>query len=328
MAVRPLPAMSPEISLVLTSYNFRPYLRAAVASLLAQRTRRTLEVIVVDDASPDGSTEVLADLDDPRLTVVRHDRNHGFTASITEGMLQARGRYVGRFDGDDVWLPDAVERLAAALDANPSAPVAYGDVCTIDAEGRIGGTGINRPPGPLLRDEFGLLLERHYTCAPAMLGRMDDWRELLPWPERFRTGLGDWYFNLRLARRGPFVHVPEVLAHYRVHAQGMHNTLIRDRSGEANARGILDEFLPLATPAQLGGQAPARVYARCLLGFAREYFGAGMEPDARRLYREILGRQPGLLLNRRDLPPALAALTLGKRRYDRLKSLLLGQRAA
>lgn len=320
--------MSPEISIVLTSYNFRPYLRAAVESLLGQRTRRTLELIVIDDASPDGSAEVLDGLDDPRLTVIRNARNLGAAQSISEGMAKARGRYVGRFDGDDVWLPDALEKLAAALDANPSAPLAYADIRTIDPTGRVGDAGIDRPPGPLLREEFGLLLQRHYTCAPAMLARMEHWRALLPWPERFRAGLGDWYFNLQLARRGPFVHVPEVVAHYRVHALGMHNTFIRDRAGEANARAILDELLPLATPAQLGGLRPERLYARCLLGFARSYFGVDMEADARRLYREVLARDPALLASRRELPPALAALTVGKRRYDRLKSLFTGRPAA
>lgn len=317
--------MSPEISIVLTAYNFRPFLRAAVESLLGQRTRRTLELIVIDDASPDASAEVLADLKDPRLTVIRHAENRGCAARITEGMALARGRYVGRFDGDDVWLPDALEQLAAALDANPAAPVAYGDIRTIDPEGRVGDAGIDRPPGPLLREEFGLLLQRHYTCAPAMLGRMEHWRALLPWPERFRAGLGDWYFNLQLARRGPFVHVPKVLAHYRVHALGMHNTFIRDRAGEANARAILDELLPFASRQEC---SPTAIRAHHLLGFARSYFGAGMEDDARRVYREVLQLRPGLLCTRREWRPAMAALTIGKRRYDHLKSLLRGLRAA
>ncbi len=312
--------MSPEISIVLTAYNFRPYLRAAVESLLGQRTRRTLELIVIDDASPDGSAEVLDGLADPRLTVVRHADNRGCAARITEGMAQARGRYVGRFDGDDLWLPDALEKLAAALDANPAATVAYGDIRTIDPQGRVGDTGIDRPAGPLLREEFGLLLERHYTCAPAMLGRIDHWRALFPLPAYVQVGPLDWYTNLRLAERGPFIHVPDVLAHYRVHALGMHNTYIRDRSGETYIRQLLEEFLPTAA-ARLTEPAH-RVRGRHLLGLARSYFSANMEDDARRLYAELLRDCPSLLLGRRDLGPAVAALTIGKQRYERLKRSL------
>lgn len=309
--------MSPEISVVLTSYNFRPYLRAAVESLLGQRTRRTLELIVIDDASPDGSAEVLDGLDDPRLRVIRNARNLGAAQSISEGMALARGRYVGRFDGDDVWLPEALERLAAALDANPQAPLAYGDIRTIDPAGRIGDTGIDRPPGPLLREEFGLLLERHYTCAPAMLARMEHWRTLFPLPDHVRRGPIDWYSNLRLAQMGPFVHVPEVLAYYRVHALGMHVTYIRDRSGEPYIRQVLDEFLPQA--GSLLTEPSNRVRGRHLRGLARSYFTAGMEADARRIYSELLRDCPGLVLGREDLGPLLAALTIGKRRYDALK---------
>jgi glycosyltransferase involved in cell wall biosynthesis len=312
--------MSPEISIVLTSYNFRPYLRAAVESLLAQRTRRTLEVIVIDDASPDRSAEVLEGLDDPRLTVIRNPRNLGAAQSISEGMARARGCYVGRFDGDDLWLPDALEQLAAALDANPSAPVAYGDIRMIDPAGRVGVKGIDRPPGPLLREEFGLLLESHYTCAPAMLGRMEHWRTLFPLPAYAQAGPLDWYTNLRLATQGPFVHVPAVLAHYRVHALGMHVTYIRDRSGETYIRTLLDEFLPMAGSRLT--ESAARVRGRHLRGLARSYFAAGMEDDARRVYAELLRDCPGLLLTRADAGPALAALTFGKRRYERLKRLL------
>ncbi|MCU0756516.1 MAG: glycosyltransferase family 2 protein [Xanthomonadales bacterium] len=312
--------MAPEISIVLTCYNFRPYLRAAVESLLGQRTRRTLEIIVIDDASPDGSAEVLDGLEDPRLRLIRHATNGGAPARISEGIAAARGKYVGRFDGDDQWLPDALERLAAALDAHPAASVAYANIRTIDAAGRVGDLGTERPPGPLLREEFGLLLQQHYTCAPAMLGRMDCWRALFPLPAYARQGPLDWYTNLKLAEMGPFIHVPEVLAHYRVHALGMHSTYIRDRSGEHYIRQLLDQFLPAA-----GARLPEpahRVRGRHLLGLARSYFAADMAADARRVYAELLRDCPSLLLNRHDLGPALAALSIGKQRYERLKQSL------
>lgn len=215
-------------------------------------------------------------------------------------------------------LPEALEQLAAALDANPSAPLAYGDIRTIDPEGRVGDAGIDRPPGPLLCEEFGLLLERHYTCAPAMLGRLEHWRTLFPLPAYAQVGPLDWYTNLRLAEQGPYIHVPEVLAHYRVHALSMHVTYIRDRSGEIYTRKLL-EFLPMAGSRLT--EPAACVRGRHLRGFARSYFSIGMEDDVRRVYAELLRDCPGLLLTRADAGPALAALTLGKRRYERLKRL-------
>jgi glycosyltransferase involved in cell wall biosynthesis len=312
---------APDISVILTSYRFRPYLRAAVESLLGQHGDRLRELIVIDDASPDRDHEVLAGLDDPRLRLIVHAQNQGAAASINAGFALASGRYIGRFDGDDVWLPDALGALAQALDEHPQATVAYGDIRCIDPLGRMGSDGIRRPAGPLCRDEFGLLLERHYTCAPAMLSRRDAWHELLPWPEAYGSGLGDWYFNLRLARLGAFVHVPRVLAHYRVHALGMHHQYVLDGQGERNLRAILAELLPQAKPSELPRPAKA-IRAEHLGSFADAYFGQGMEADARRVYAEVLRLRPWTLCARIRIGPALATLTIGRARYERLKAAL------
>jgi glycosyltransferase involved in cell wall biosynthesis len=312
---------APDISVVLTCYNFRHYLAAAVQSLLSQQTQYTLELIVIDDASPDRSFEAISAIQDERLILIVHAVNQGAAASINEGMALARGRFVARFDGDDVWLPSAMQKLAQALDQNPSAVLAYGDIATIDANHQVAAMSSNRLPGPVLRREFELLLSEHYTCAPAMLARRSSWEKLLPWPERFKSGLGDWYFNLKMAQLGDFVYVPEVLAHYRVHRDGMHYQFVRDRVGETNARAILSELLPLADPRRLPVPA-AKIFAQHLANFAANYFAAGMDADARRVYLEILRRSPMLLFKRQQFFVALGALTLGKHRYDRCKQWL------
>ena len=313
--------MKPDISVILTCYNFRDFLRTAVLSLLNQQTDRLLELIVIDDASPDKSPEVIADLSDPRLRLIVNERNIGFAASANLGFESARGAYVARFDGDDEWRPDALAKLATALDLTPEATVAYGDMRTISATGELGSGGVDRPAGPAVRREFEQLLQRHYTCAPAMLSRRSAWEGLLPWPDRFRSGLGDWYFNLKLAQLGPFVWVDSVIAHYRIHPNGMHYQFVRDGSGEIILRSILDELLPQANPALLP-QPAALIYAQHLRGMADAYYQFGMDPQARRIYRELLWRRPGVLLARNSLFPALASLTIGRSRYERWKQKL------
>lgn len=310
-------AAAVDLTILLTSYNFRPFLRVAVDSLLAQQTDYRFELIVIDDASPDRSAEVLADLDDPRLRVIAHPHNAGFAVRINEGFALAQGEFVARLDGDDVWLPGYVQQLLDALRAHPDATVAFADIRTIDAHGQVGDAGIERPPGPAVRDEFALLLERHYTCAPAMVSRRSAWSALLPWPERYRSGLGDWYFNLRLAELGPFVYVDQVLAHYRVHAGGMHVAFMHDGSGEANTRAILDMFLPRLPAAQ--AQAIGHAH---MLGLAKAYAGQGRDGDARRLYRELIWQAPRLLCARANLPAALGTLLLGTARYTAWKKQL------
>lgn len=305
------------ISVVMTSYNFRPYLRDAVLSLLNQKGRGLSQLIVIDDASPARDFEVIADLKDPRLQCIVHAHNIGAAQSINEAMALVSSDYVGRYDGDDRWPPEAMEQLASALDRHPEAPMAYGDIRTLSPSGEIGSHGIERPAGPLLRDEFEYLLARHYTCAPAILARRSAWQALLPWPERFRAGLGDWYFNLRFARMGPLVHVPEVLAHYRVHDAGMHRTGLLNSHLESSLREILAEHLPL-----LDDPARAkRIEVQHLRDLAKSYFAKERDDDARRIYLELLRRAPLSILRRDTLASALACLLIGRKWYRRAQSL-------
>jgi glycosyltransferase involved in cell wall biosynthesis len=105
----------PTFSVIITTFNRPELLREAVESVLAQ-TVPDLECIVVDDA---GSEPV--DLpDDPRMRVLRHDRNRGGAAAFNTGLRAARGTYVAFLDDDDLYTPD---RLAIALAAHEGTDV-------------------------------------------------------------------------------------------------------------------------------------------------------------------------------------------------------------
>lgn len=306
-------ASVPEITVLLTCYNFRPYLQEAVRSVLTQNTARQLELIVIDDASPDRSFEVLAEVDDPRLTLIVHQENQGFARSITEGFWRARGKYFCRWDGDDRWPNDAVEHLANALDAHPNAVLAYGEIQLLSTDGEISDCPISRPAGPNERDEFAFLLNKHYTCAPAMMGRRDAWQKLMPWQdERI-----DWFYNLHLARLGPFVYVDHVVAHYRTHANGHHVASLQNGAAERHLALILHEFAPL-----VDSRTRKRIIAQNYLSLALAYFGMARAADARRCFALVWRNLPGLLINRHCIGPLLACYVLGISRYGRLKSWL------
>jgi glycosyltransferase involved in cell wall biosynthesis len=268
-------------------------------------------LIVIDDASPDRSAEVLSDIQDVRLRLIQLDKNQGCSHAITMGFALAQGQYIARFDGDDAWPADALESLASALDANPDAVVAYGNIETIDQHDRLGGVGIDRPPGPNKRCEFELLLQRHYTCAPAMLSRRAAWADLAPWHERFARGLGDWYYNLALALQGPFVYVDQVTAFYRVHALGMHYVGMKGQHIENSVRFLLDTMLPKLAERH-SALEPKAIYAAHLRNLANSYFASDMPSDA-------LKRKPSVFWHRASALPALASLTIGKSRYDAIK---------
>jgi glycosyltransferase involved in cell wall biosynthesis len=104
-------ADQPDISVVLATYNRAALLPRAIASVLAQAGAR-FELIVVDDASTDGTPACLAALDDPRIRVIRAERNLGPSGARNRGLVAARGDIVAFLDSDDTYRPG---RLAVPL---------------------------------------------------------------------------------------------------------------------------------------------------------------------------------------------------------------------
>ncbi len=114
-----------DVSFAVASYNCRDYLEAAVASALAQRDV-TLEVLIVDDGSSDGSRELAERLarDDDRVRVLATERNGGPGAARNVAIGAMRGRWYAVLDSDDLVAPERSATLIAAADANGADMVA------------------------------------------------------------------------------------------------------------------------------------------------------------------------------------------------------------
>ena len=102
--------MSPELSVIIPIYNVEHYLEECVSSVLNQETDMRYEVILVDDGSTDGSS-ALCDRFSAEHSHVRviHQENAGLSCARNAGMDTAEGEYIVFLDGDDCWLPGAME---------------------------------------------------------------------------------------------------------------------------------------------------------------------------------------------------------------------------
>ena len=110
----------PRVSVVTPAYNAEPYLAQAINSILGQ-TFTDLELIVVDDASTDATAAILAGYRDPRLRVVRNERNLGVVGARNRGLAMARGEFIAPFDADDISLPTRLEKQVVYLSDHPEA---------------------------------------------------------------------------------------------------------------------------------------------------------------------------------------------------------------
>lgn len=121
----------PSVSVVVPCYNYGHYLPGCVASILEQ-PGVDVEVIIVDDASPDGSAAVVREVAaaDPRVRAIYHERNKGHIATYNDGLSTVRGEYLLLLSADDLLVPGALGRATALMAASPSVGLVYG--ATID----------------------------------------------------------------------------------------------------------------------------------------------------------------------------------------------------
>lgn len=125
----------PSVSVVIPAYNHERFVATAIDSVLGQ-SFQDFELLVVDDASCDGTWEIVTTVRDPRMRAVRHTSNLGAPASLNEGIAESRGGLVAILNSDDVFHPERLEHLVAAAHETRSDDFfAFTDVDFIDADG-------------------------------------------------------------------------------------------------------------------------------------------------------------------------------------------------
>jgi hypothetical protein len=202
----------PDVSVVIPTCGRLDLLACSVAAALGQHDV-SVEVVVVDDASADGTAGWLAACGDPRVRVVRHEDRRGIGVARNSGVGAARGRWVAFLDDDDVWAPDKLASQLAAATASGRGWVYTGEV-HVDRELRLLGGGPPLAPAEALR------LLGSVNSIPAggstVLVRADLLAAVGPFDTSLRR-TEDWDMWIRLARAGPPDCVPRPLAGYRHH---------------------------------------------------------------------------------------------------------------
>lgn len=205
-------SVKPTISVLMVTYNASRFLARAVESILAQ-TERNLELILIDNASTDGS---VADLrrhcTDTRLRIYPQTHNLRHNGGLTAGLPHCQGRFIAIMDADDVSLPDRLRRQMDTLEADPTLAGVGCAAATINDEDEVVGR------------EFCLSDRQEIRCYarfempfvfPTLLARRE---VLLEHPFRAEFPVAhdlDWL--ARACARHDFIALPDTLFHYRRH---------------------------------------------------------------------------------------------------------------
>lgn len=203
--------MSVEVSVVIPTRGRVDLLSCAVGTALGQSV--DLEVVVVDDASADGTSVWLASHKDPRLRVVRHTTRRGVSAARNSGIRAARGTWVAFLDDDDAWAPDKLESQLSAARAAGCRWVYTGDVHVDEQLRLLGG-------GPPLSPAEALAMLSSQNTLPSGASNVMVRADLLATVGGFDASLRrteDWDMWIRLARTGPPAWVCRPQVAYRHH---------------------------------------------------------------------------------------------------------------
>lgn len=236
----------PLVSVVTATYNMAHYVIEAVDSILAQ-THPAIEAIVVDDGSKDDTPAVLQKYaDDARVKIVRQD-NAGQTVAKNRGLAEATGQYVGFCDADNAWLPDKISTQLAAFEKNPALGVVYGDIQFIDDKG----ADLPTPPVKRLSGRItGPLLANNFVPFNTCLVPRGILEEVGGFDESLSMAI-DYDLWLRISVDYDFLHLPQVMARYRIWGGQMsHRTGERLDNALRMMNNFLEKYPDAVTPAE------------------------------------------------------------------------------
>ena len=212
-------------SVVIPTHKRLEFLPLALASALNQSVTDIEVLVAVDGEDPD-TVSYLKTVADPRVRVLYDGIRKGEALNTSRAMSAAKAPFVGVLHDDDLWEPELLESLLAALDQHPEASVAFADHLIIDAQGHVdevAGTQNSRrygrdalTYGPLEDPVRAAVIDQSIPAVMTALYRSTalDFSDMPDLPANFDYWLG--WISVRDGAQA--VYVPASLSRYRVHA--------------------------------------------------------------------------------------------------------------
>ncbi|MFM7068137.1 MAG: glycosyltransferase, partial [Actinomycetes bacterium] len=193
-----------RVSVVMATYNGAEFLAEQLQSLVDQ-TQLPDELVVVDDASIDGTQQILTDFARRApfpVEIILQDYHVGTSPNFEEGIVRSTGDIIAISDQDDRWYPDKIAVMANRMGQHPEALMAFSDAILIDSTGRrIGGSrwrvsGFSpRVWRSMAVEPFGPMLGRQVVSGCTAAFRRELVPALVPMPAGLHPALGDIMYD-------------------------------------------------------------------------------------------------------------------------------------
>lgn len=202
-----------SVSVVMAVYNGQQFLSDQVESVLAELLPGD-ELIVINDASSDGSLAFLESIDSSELRIYTNTSNLGVIRSFEQGLQLAIHEFVFLCDQDDVWLPGKRTAFVAAFEQDPAVSVVISDAQVINAQGRVISSSFMASRCGFRGSVWATVWRNRYLgCAMAL--RHSLLAVALPVPQK--VPMHDMWFGAMGAMVGKIVYLPRPFLQYRRH---------------------------------------------------------------------------------------------------------------
>jgi glycosyltransferase involved in cell wall biosynthesis len=216
---------TPPVSVCIPVYNGERFIRACIESVLVQ-SMGDLELVVVDNASTDGTASVIASINDPRIRYIRNDTNIGSLGNFNKCIEEARGEYFVLLPHDDLLRPRCLELWLNAFEQHPRVGFAYAAFEVIDAAGRTMHTVTHHVTDQLFssREAIAHIVD-HFQPIQMAMAPTSVLRKLGGFDAAFGS-FCDIHLWVRVVFQGVQVfYVSDLLSCHRVHpSQGQHSS--------------------------------------------------------------------------------------------------------
>ena len=207
---------TPLVSVCVVTYNHKRYIRDCLMSVIAQCTDVSIEILVGDDHSEDGTSKIIEELANKFPYIIHHfyhKERLGFGSKNYQLLIKkAKGKYIAHLDGDDFWLPGKLAAQVHFMEQHPDCPAVYSNAIVIRDDGVP--LGVFNNPQPTRLDINSLLRYGNFLNHSSMLYRAFLRENLLTLQAPFL----DYRIHLNHAKHGAIGYLNQAFVAYRVNS--------------------------------------------------------------------------------------------------------------
>jgi glycosyltransferase involved in cell wall biosynthesis len=281
--------MVPVVSICCITYQHVNFIRDALEGFFMQETTFPVEIIIRDDASTDGTAEIVREYQEKYPQLIRsilHTENQWYEGkrAFPEVFAMARGEFIALCEGDDYWIsPSKIQSQVGQMKKKPDASFCFHNTLTID-ESRIAKGEICPKDKSLLHSLDELFLNNFIHTSSILFRRS----KFSGFPECLKNSpMGDWPLCILLAEKGPFLYLDKIMSHYRLHSGSSWSARTQADRSEKTCL-FFDLLLDYFKNDQKYLSKVIRGYKMHCLGAARELKVLGDKKNASFFYQKVI----------------------------------------